>query len=172
MASRGFCRASSRALCLSSSQEGTFSKTMRNTLSREKQTHTHWSKLNHSSGCGRKSFVSLCSTAGLGPWEMLLRHLVSAHCIYIHIHLVHCSLLSQVQQSCVLSLLPRQRGVLLPLLVHSSFYIQVRQCERWATITTVWSLFPKGVHVWWYFHWKGADWCQNSQSVSSLISLS
>lgn len=56
-------------------------------------------KLNY--GFTHRSLTCFCSKTGLNPWEMLLQHLVSVdeECIYIHIHLIHCSLLSHVQQS-------------------------------------------------------------------------
>lgn len=52
-------------------------------------------------GFTHRSLTCFCSKTGLNPWEMLLQHLVSVdeECIYIHIHLIHCSLLSHVQQS-------------------------------------------------------------------------
>lgn len=83
-----FCKPS----CINSSDVSYFKQLDSNT----KPCH------NKSSGCIEKPF-SLHNLSRVqqqfGPREMLLRHLVPPPCIYIHIHLVHRSLFSKVQQS-------------------------------------------------------------------------
>lgn len=109
-----------------------------------------------SSGCAGTSLTSVirriwAQQQPLGPREPLPRHLAPPHCIYIHIHLAHCSLLSQVQQSRMLNVLPWRWSGLIPLLIRSPFCIQVRyeasSCNERVSLT-VQRLFSPGPLTW------------------------